>query len=141
MGRQSLKRGKVPETGGYLEGFRDVEKDNRMTERPKVCPVCGHRFQGNGWDGIDAHWRAHHDEILPYEKAWPLIQAIGDADVPELDDPEASYRRGYQQGAYAAVEAIKTAPISNVRHWVDSKLARWRYLDRPHDRFVAPPVP
>ncbi len=41
----------------------------------KVCPECGHRFQGNGWDGIDAHWRAKHDHIMPYREAWPLLQS------------------------------------------------------------------
>lgn len=35
-----------------------------------VCPICGHVFQGNGWDGIDAHWRARHEEIIPYEQFW-----------------------------------------------------------------------
>jgi len=46
-----------------------------MTEKRKVCPECGHEFQGNGWDGIDAHWRAKHARIMKYEDAWPLIQA------------------------------------------------------------------
>lgn len=27
---------------------------------PRTCPECSHVFRGNGWDGIDAHWRAHH---------------------------------------------------------------------------------
>ena len=27
---------------------------------PRICPLCGHVFQGNRWDGIHAHWRAHH---------------------------------------------------------------------------------
>jgi hypothetical protein len=40
----------------------------------KVCPECGHQFQGNGWDGIDAHWRAKHDHVMPYKEAWPLIK-------------------------------------------------------------------
>src|SRR4029434_7946320 len=26
-------------------------------------PICGHRFQGKGWDGIDAHWRSKHDSV------------------------------------------------------------------------------
>jgi len=39
-----------------------------------VCPECGHVFQGNGWDGIDAHWRAAHEAVMPYEEAWPLIK-------------------------------------------------------------------
>lgn len=41
----------------------------------KVCPECQHTFQGNGWDGIDAHWRAKHEQIMPYEEAWPLVKA------------------------------------------------------------------
>ncbi len=34
-----------------------------MPNERKVCPECGHVFQGNGWDGIDAHWRAKHEGI------------------------------------------------------------------------------
>jgi hypothetical protein len=45
------------------------------TPSPKVCPECAHVFQGNGWDGIDAHWRAHHESVMPYKEAWPLIKA------------------------------------------------------------------
>ena len=41
-------------------------------ESQKVCPECGHVFQGNGWDGVDAHWRSKHEDIMPYEEAWPL---------------------------------------------------------------------
>ena len=46
-----------------------------MTDKGKVCPECSHEFQGNGWDGIDAHWRAKHAHIMGYEEAWPLICA------------------------------------------------------------------
>ncbi len=38
------------------------------------CPECGHVFQGNGFDGIDAHWRAKHNAIMSYEEAWALIR-------------------------------------------------------------------
>ena len=93
----------------------------------KVCPLCEHTFQGNGWDGIDAHSRARHEQIMPYEEAWPLIRA-GTFALPESDDPEACYRRGYQQGAWAAIQALETMPVSKVRTWVDEKLARWRTL-------------
>lgn len=48
----------------------------RITEAPqKLCPVCGHRFKGRGWDGIDAHWRSKHEATMPYERAWPLIRS------------------------------------------------------------------
>lgn len=40
-----------------------------------ICPECGHLFKGNGFDGIDAHWRAKHNEVMPYEEAWPLIKS------------------------------------------------------------------
>ena len=52
-----------------------VQKD--PAEHPsasKQCPECNHTFQGKGWEGIDAHWRAKHEEIMPYEEAWPLIR-------------------------------------------------------------------
>jgi hypothetical protein len=41
---------------------------------PNICPECGHRFRGNGFDGIDAHWRSKHEPIMPYSEAWPLIR-------------------------------------------------------------------
>ncbi|MHC4250794.1 MAG: hypothetical protein ACYS9X_16840 [Planctomycetota bacterium] len=40
---------------------------------PRRCPICGHEFQGNGWDGIDAHWRARHEDIMPYEEFWRTL--------------------------------------------------------------------
>jgi len=46
----------------------------------KACPECGHQFQGNGWDGIDAHWkspRVGHEHVMPYKEAWPIIRAGG----------------------------------------------------------------
>lgn len=46
----------------------------RASRQPKVCPECQHVFQGNGWDGIDAHWKAKHESAMPYKEAWPLIQ-------------------------------------------------------------------
>ncbi len=38
------------------------------TEGPRTCPECGHVFAGNGWDGIDAHWRSHHEDVMSYEQ-------------------------------------------------------------------------
>jgi len=46
-----------------------------VTPEKKVCPECGHVFKGNGWDGIDAHWRSKHDDVMPYEDAWPLLKS------------------------------------------------------------------
>ena len=38
---------------------------------PRQCPAphCGHEFN-HGWAGIDAHWRANHEDIMPYDDFW-----------------------------------------------------------------------
>ncbi|WP_210242272.1 OsmC family protein [Mesorhizobium sp. B2-3-12] len=61
----SLRQG-VPVTIQTVGGMADRE--------PKICPECRHVFQGNGWDGIDAHWKSKHEGLMPYAKAWPLIK-------------------------------------------------------------------
>lgn len=48
---------------------------NKTVDSRKVCPECSHVFLSGTWGGIDAHWRAHHEKIMPYEEAWLLIQA------------------------------------------------------------------
>ena len=53
--------------------WHTVAMKKRQTE-PKTCPECGHVFQGDGWDGIDQHWRFKHKH-MSYEQAWPLIQS------------------------------------------------------------------
>ncbi len=62
-----------------------------MNSKPKVCPECGHEFQGNGWDGIDAHWRALHNRVMRYEDAWPLIQS-GEYKKSRPDVNQAAFR-------------------------------------------------
>jgi predicted DNA-binding protein len=85
--------GKAPALLVQDAALRLIEDDARMASsieaaKPrKVCPECGHRFRGNGWDGIDAHWRKNHERVLPYEMAWPLILA-GKYDSIEREDIE-----------------------------------------------------
>ena len=42
---------------------------------PRICPECMHIFQGHGWDGIDAHWRARHEVVMPYASFWESLCA------------------------------------------------------------------
>lgn len=56
----------------FDENRRLTAKASR--EGKKVCPECGHIFKGNGWDGIDAHWRSKHEDVMSYEEAWPLLR-------------------------------------------------------------------
>jgi hypothetical protein len=57
-----------------------------------------------------------------------------------MNDPETSYRRGYEQGAFDALEAIKTMPSGKVREWIDVTLADWR-RDQIDNRNLRPPRP
>lgn len=41
----------------------------------KRCPECDREFRGKGWEGIDAHWKAKHQDVMSYEQAWPSIIA------------------------------------------------------------------
>jgi hypothetical protein len=54
----------------------------RATERfwkngqPRECPDCGHIFKGQGWDGIDAHWKTKHETSkIPYREFWEGISS------------------------------------------------------------------
>jgi uncharacterized protein with PIN domain len=72
----------------FKEAARQLETDDneeRFDEKlkrlakansdAKVCPECRHVFKGNGWDGIDAHWRSKHEDVMSYEDAWPLLRS------------------------------------------------------------------
>lgn len=62
-------------------GLRSVQAQlpqppiTRLERVENVCPECGHQFKGKGFDGIDAHWRARHETVMPYREAWPLIKS------------------------------------------------------------------
>jgi len=85
-----MKKSKQTQSDKFKQAASDLETDNdekrfdktlgkiakaNLASEPKCCPECGHVFQGNGWDGIDAHWKSKHDHIMPYAEAWPLIKA------------------------------------------------------------------
>ena len=39
----------------------------RGRQWPRQCPECAQVFRGRGWSGIESHWRAQHDDVMPYE--------------------------------------------------------------------------
>ncbi len=52
-------------------------------------------------------------------------------------DPEESYRSGYQDGALAALQAVESGMTTDeLKHWTDVKLQKWR-----HDRSAFPTPP
>ena len=48
------------------------ERQIRLS-RPRICPECNHVFKGVGWGGIDAHWRARHEDVMSYEAFWASL--------------------------------------------------------------------
>ena len=36
------------------------------------CPLCQRVFR-SGWEGVDAHWRAHHEAALGYARFWASL--------------------------------------------------------------------
>jgi hypothetical protein len=50
-----------------------VLREENQVNRPRIFPECGHVFRGNGWDGIDAHWRAKHERVMRYEDFWSSL--------------------------------------------------------------------
>jgi hypothetical protein len=64
----------------------------------------------------------------------------------DYNDPEASYRRGFQQGACFAFEAAEEhlcSPIVTARlgNWVHRTLYKWRYGKTQGNRNILPPDP
>jgi len=74
-----------PQLDKFKEAAREAECDTdekafdqalgKISKPKKICPECRRIFRGNGWDGIDAHWRSKHEDIMPYEEAWPLLKS------------------------------------------------------------------
>ncbi len=69
---------KFKELAREVEAAESEEAFDRalgMMRERKVCPECGHVFKGNGWDGIDAHWKSKHEDVMPYDEAWSLLKS------------------------------------------------------------------
>ncbi|MDF0598387.1 DUF429 domain-containing protein [Psychromarinibacter halotolerans] len=69
----------------YPAGEVGKADDGRDLSVQKRCPVCGHLFRGKGWSGIDAHWKALHEDLMPYAEAWEAI-AAGRKIIPSQPD-------------------------------------------------------
>lgn len=42
---------------------------------PRQCPECRHVFAGKSWAGIDGHWKARHNDVMPYADFWASLCA------------------------------------------------------------------
>mgnify|MGYP001033647899 FL=1 len=85
MGARVIGPAEVREKLGLVKRApRDDLRDARSVAAPvpaadasgrKTCPECGHLFRGKGWDGIDTHWHLKHEGVMPFDQAWPAIEA------------------------------------------------------------------
>jgi hypothetical protein len=55
-----------------MAGCYGCEKGS-PTAGPRTCPECGYVFRGNGWDGIDAHWKNRHPHAVEYKEFWASL--------------------------------------------------------------------
>ena len=54
--------------------------------QPRECPACGHTFKGNGWDGVDAHWKSKHVGLMSYADFWEgIIRCERGHHTPRVD--------------------------------------------------------
>lgn len=98
----------------------------------KVCPVCGHLFKGLGWWGIDAHWNARHQALMPYHAFWAGL-CDGHRETGELnEDPSPAASDKAQPAlseAYIEALARRSSHVENVlTHSFIAKIAQelWR---------------
>jgi hypothetical protein len=66
---------------------------------------------------------------------------MSDDDFGSQNDPEASYRRGYQQAACDTLKAVQSMTPEQLREWAEVTLAEWRYVDQVNNRHLRPPRP
>lgn len=120
---------------------------NKKLHVQNVCPECSHQFQGNGFDGIDAHWRANHEQLMPYKKAWPLIKSGTYLRQPsaywldEFQKRMSSFARRTPQGSAANAVSIKFRATSGCFHSEHSPYAydlirRYRHNSPAEVEFV-----
>lgn len=105
-----------------------VQEKPRVGSRiDKVCPECSHAFRGGSCGGIDAHWKARHTVIMPYEDAWTIIKAGG----KPSSRPSWAFMPCGRSGSL-----FRPAPIAPARHpalqGADLRAAPTR--DRRHHR-------
>lgn len=77
QGRVGRPIGWVVDAVNY--GYAAIEKGEKpQLKGTKVCPApsCEKEFQGNGWDGIDSHWKANHTNICSYKTFWEMLKRI-----------------------------------------------------------------
>lgn len=97
----------------------------------KRCPVCGHVFQGLGWGGMDAHWKAHHNNLMPYKAFMDSLcdahRATGQGEHTEHSAPSKAIDAPDEERLEAM--ARRSSHVENVlTHSLIAKIAQelWR---------------
>jgi hypothetical protein len=84
-------------------------------------------------------------EFAPiFEKKEKRLWVVRGKAAIERNDPEASYRRGYEQGAREAMRAMqqitsRPRALMVLSTWIEHLIYEWRYHGPTTDRTVKPP--
>lgn len=99
------------------------------------CPLCDRVFR-SGWEGVDAHWRARHGDVLAYEAFWSSLcrehRAPGAAECP-------SCRKGIPRSRRWPRQCPECAQVFQGRGWAGIE-SHWRALHErvmPYEAFLA----
>ncbi len=79
----SIQRANGRPLGWIADAVSDGHAEIHKGEKPlhkgtKSCPApgCGKEFEGNGWDGLEPHWRDEHTDVCSYDDLWQVLQSI-----------------------------------------------------------------
>ena len=85
------------------------------------CPLCERVFRV-GWEGIDAHWRANHGEVVPYARFWHSLCRAHRAQRP-LEC--SSCRKGIPRSRKWPRQCPECAQVFQGRGWAGIE-SHWR---------------
>lgn len=102
--------------------------ENQPVTTEKVCPICGHLFKGLGWWGIDSHWKARHEDRIPYSEFWEGMceghRGTGDRDETPTENLAAKVRPSLPEATMDAM-ARRSSHVENVlTHSLIAKIAQ-----------------
>lgn len=104
---------------------------NVPSEAQKQCPECGQHFKGIGWNGMDAHWKANHENVMPYQTFRAGLCKVHLESGREKDHPHPARKihPGKLGSDFQKAAAERSSHVENVlTHSLVAKIAQelWR---------------
>lgn len=82
----------------------------------KVCPLCGQEFKGQGWWGVDSHWKARHEGEMPYAEFWEGLCDLHRSSASDGAKPrqQASPTSDPVENAYTKALFHRSSHVENI---------------------------